>query len=272
MISYIGGKSKISKFIVPYIPHEIETYIEVFGGMYWVFFNMNLEKFKNLKKIVYNDINPLNANVINCSRNYNEFYDIINSYEPQNKELFYKYQEEIFSSNFKFDISNPNYHIASKYVYLLSQVWSGTNPENGKFIDLKGKYRSKFDSFKNKLTNKKWQNYFDKISEIECLDFESVIHKYDSKESFMYLDPPYYKIGEKYYSNHDFGEKDHERLADCLKSIKGRFAMSYYYFDKLDEWFPRDKYRWEEQEFNKSAMATKGKSQTKGVEILIMNY
>ena len=38
MISYIGGKSKISKWIIPFIPKDIKTYVEPFGGMYWVFF------------------------------------------------------------------------------------------------------------------------------------------------------------------------------------------------------------------------------------------
>jgi DNA adenine methylase len=209
---------------------------------------------------------------MNCVKDYNKFYEVISKYKSQDREMFYDFQKELFESNLKIDLSIPDYHIASKYMYLLSQVWSGTNPQSGKFIDLKGKYRSKFDSFKNKLLNQKWQSYFDKISHVENLDFESAIMKYDSPQSFIYSDPPYYRLGEKYYSNHDFGEKDHERLANCLKSIKGRFAMSYYYFDQLEKWFPKDKYRWESQEFSKAAMAKKGKSQTKGVEILIMNY
>ena len=42
MISYIGGKARIGKWIVPYIPKDIETYVEPFGGMFWVFFKTNL--------------------------------------------------------------------------------------------------------------------------------------------------------------------------------------------------------------------------------------
>ena len=55
MLSYIGGKSRISSFIKGYIPKDIETYVEPFGGMYWVFFKMDLSKYTNLKKVVYND-------------------------------------------------------------------------------------------------------------------------------------------------------------------------------------------------------------------------
>ena len=88
--------------------------------------------------------------------------------------LFEKYQKEIFHTDFKVDLSEPDYHTAAKYAYVLSQVWSGTNPEKAKFIDLKGKYTSKFDSFRSKLTNAKWQSYFDKIDITENLDFQDV--------------------------------------------------------------------------------------------------
>ena len=62
-LSYIGGKSKIGKWIRNYIPSDIETYVEPFSGMYWVFFNMELPNYSKLKTIVYNDFNPLNVNL-----------------------------------------------------------------------------------------------------------------------------------------------------------------------------------------------------------------
>jgi hypothetical protein len=57
-----------------------------------------------------------------------------------------------------------------------------------------------------------------------------------------------------------------------LKSIKGKFSLSYYYFDKLTEWFPSQSFAWANRQFAKSAMATAGKVQTKATELLIMNY
>jgi DNA adenine methylase len=271
MVSYIGGKSRIGRWIRNYIPSDIETYVEVFGGMYWLFFNMELSNYPNLKNIVYNDFNPLNSNVFNCVRNYNDFYNVIKDYKSQDKNLFYEYQKEIFHPDFKVDLSSPDYHTAAKYIYLLSQVWSGINCSTGKFIDLKGKYNSKFDSFKNKLSNPKWQAYFEKIDVVENMDFEDVIKKYDSPTTYFYCDPPYYKT-EDYYANHQFGIETHQRLADCLKSMKGRFSLSYYDFPQLSEWFPKDEYVWENKSFAKAAMAKAGKEQTKGIELLIMNY
>lgn len=271
MISYIGGKSRISSFIIPYIPNDIDTFVETFGGMMWVFYKMKLEDYPNLKRIVYNDFNPLNVNVFNCIKNYNEFSNIIKDYPSQDSDLFYRFQKELFNSDFNVDLSNPDYHTAAKYVYLLTQVWSGTNPTTGKFINLKGKYKSKFDTFKDKLVNPKWQKYFDKITHIENMDFEECIKKYDSKNTYFYNDPPYYKT-EKYYSKHDFSLNDHERLAKSLISINGKFSLSYYNFPQLEEWFPKDKYKWESKLFKKAAAAKSGKNQTDGEELLIMNY
>ena len=270
-LSYIGGKSRIGTWIRNYIPNDIETFVEPFSGMFWVFFRLELSNYPNLKTVVYNDFNPLNVNLFNCVRNYEDFYEVIKDYKSQNKDLFDKFQSEIFSSDFKVDLSTPDYQTAAKYAYILSQVWSGTNPEKGKFIDLKGKYRSKFDSFKSKLVDKKWQKHFDKITFCESSDFEDVIKKYDSPKTYFYCDPPYFKT-ENYYANHDFGISTHQRLAETLKSIKGKFSLSYYHFEKLDEWFPKNEYIWESKEFSKAAMAKSGKSQTKGIELLIMNY
>lgn len=271
-LSYIGGKSRIApKLIVPNVPRDLEIWCEPFSGMFWTFFSLPLEEFKNLKKVIYNDFNPLNVNIFNCVKNYKEFYQVIKDIPSQKSELFYEYQKEIFHPDFKLGLSEPNFEVGYKYAYVLSQVWSGTNPEKAKFIDLKGKYTSKFDSFRSKLTNPKWQSYFEKIDITENLDFQDVIEKYDSEKSYFYCDPPYY-MTENYYANHEFGIETHERLANCLKSIEGKFSLSYYDFEQLSEWFPKDKYTWAQKEFAKAAMAKAGKAQTKGTELLIMNY
>lgn len=271
-LSYIGGKSKIAGFITPHIPTDIETYVECFGGMFWVFFKMELEKYPNLKTIVYNDFNPLNANLFHCLQHHKKFSNIISDYQSQNKDLFYKSQSEIFDPNFKVDLSIPDFHTASKYALIISQVWSGTNPSKGKYIDLKGNYKSKFDTFKDKLNNPKWQDYFNKINIVENLDFEEVIEKYDNSKSYFYCDPPYYLVGEKYYANHEFGLETHKRLADTLKKIEGKFSLSYYDFPDLSIWFPKDQYNWEQKDFKKASMASSGKKQSIGTELLIMNY
>lgn len=282
MISYIGGKKKMQSWIVPFIPKDTETFVEPFSGQFWIFFGMNLDQYPNLKTIVYNDFNPLNYNLYRCVRNHQRLLEECEKLQVQQKDVtptpsicqenFNKFQKEIYSKDLVIG-DEPNYEIAAKYVYVLTQVFSGANPEKSKFIDLKGKYHSKFTAFKNKLKNPDWQKKFEKITFVENMDFEEVIKKYDSPKTYFYCDPPYYIVGEgDYYSNHEFGRKDHERLANALKSIEGKFSLSYYDFDLLHEWFSEGDYKWEKKVFVKAAAAKKGKKQSIGTELLIMNY
>ena len=279
MLSYIGGKSKIGKWIVPFYPKDMETYLETFGGMFWCFFNMDLKQYPNLKKVVYNDFNPLNYNLFMCVQNPTELQRALDGVSVQQmgventpteyREKFKQFQGEIFNSGLT--INYPDYEIASKYVYVVTQVFSGSKPESSNFIDLKGKYRSKYLAFRDKLSKPDWVEHFLKITDVRNLDFENVIKEFDSPTTYIYLDPPYWKT-ENYYSNHDFDRKDHERLATVLNKVQSKFSLSYYDFDLLSEWFPKDKYRWETKEFAKAAAAKKGTKQNMGEELLIMNY
>jgi DNA adenine methylase len=279
MLSYIGGKSKIGKWIVPFYDKNMETYLETFGGMFWCFFNMDLKEYPNLNKVVYNDFNPLNYNLFKCAQNPNELLRAINSIEcqqfgidvtpPHLKEQFISFQSEIFGEGFS--VEPGDYEVAAKYVYILTQVFSGSKPETSSYIDLKGKYKSKYLTFRDKLSKPDWVDHFLKITDVENMDFADVIKKYDSESTYVYLDPPYWKT-ENYYSNHDFDRNDHERLANTLKEIKGKFSLSYYDFPLLSEWFPKNEYRWESKQFAKAAAAKKGEKQNMGEEILIMNY
>lgn len=279
MLSYIGGKSKIGKWIVEYYLEDMETYVETFGGMFWCFFNMDLEKFPNLKRVVYNDFNPLNYNLFKCVQNPSELQRALDNIPVQEygtfvtdisyKDRFREFQTELFSSGFT--INYPDYEVAAKYVYVVTQVFSGSKPETSSFIDLKGKYRSKYLAFRDKLSNTKWVEHFLKISNVENLDFQQVIEKYDSPSTYIYLDPPYWKT-ENYYSNHDFDRKDHERLSEVLNQVQSKFSLSYYDFDLLHEWYPESTFRWERKKFAKAAAAKKGTKQNLGEELLIMNY
>jgi DNA adenine methylase len=281
-VSYVGGKSKIApQLIIPNIPTDIETFVEPFSGQFWTFFKMNLDNYPNLKTVVYNDFNPLNYNMYQCIRKHQRLLGECEKFIVQEKDIFptnpiceeqfVRFQAEIFDENFR--VEPYDYEVAAKYVYVLTQVFSGANPSKSKFIDLKGKYHSKFTSFKNKLKNEKWQKMFERIDFVENMDFEDIIKKYDSNTTYFYVDPPYFSVGEgNYYSNHTFNRMDHERLANVLQSIKGRFGLSYYEFPQLHEWFPDEVYRWVKKEFAKAAAAKKGKTQTIGEELLIMNY
>jgi len=287
MISYIGGKSIIGKWIRNYIPTDIETYVEPFGGMFWVYFCME-DKYPNLKNVVYNDFNQLNTNLFENVRgsNYESFgkllkehncqpYQTANTTEEVNNFIntFNSYQKEIFADGFQITESNK-LEVAKKYAFVLTQIFSGSQPAKSKYMDFKGKYKPKFMTFREKLTTEKYdkfQKQLEKITIAENMDYSEVVKKYDSDTTYFYVDPPYWKT-ESYYSKHDFDRDDHEILCNQLKNIKGKFGLSYYDFDLLREWLPKNEFVWEEKQFTKQAGTKKDGTRNKGTELLIMNY
>lgn len=287
MLSYFGGKSRIGKFIHEYIPKDINNFNSAFGGMFWEYFSGNLDEYPNLKSIRYNDFNPVNSNIFRCVRESDKFYDYLKDIpcqvkdkdkegedsDPKFKEMFNRFQKNAFSDVPYTD--EADFERGVHYSYVISQVFSGIKAETSSFIDLKHKYRSKFDTFRDKVggigRGKKFREMFERITDVENMDFEDFINKYDNEDFFLYLDPPYYDK-EKMYSNHDFGKEDHERLANVIKNMKGKFILSYYDFPGLEEWFPKDEYNWVSRKFAKASGASKGKKQNMGEELLIMNY
>ena len=218
---------------------------------------------------VHNDFNKDIANIFYCARHKDrQFLKELLSHEPQNEELFNEFKLDITLSNNTFELGDVER--ATKYIYLISQSFSGdTLNEKTKFINLKGKYRSKYEHFINKIVNKKWQYHIQGITQIHNESYETIIDMYDNDDTLFYCDPPYFKM-EDYYVQ-DFQRHQHKELAEKLKSIKGKFVLSYYDFPDLETWFPKHEYFWIEREFNKQN-ASKSKGAGKGKEILITNY
>jgi site-specific DNA-adenine methylase len=56
-------------------------------------------------------------------------------------------------------------------------------------------------------------------------DYKNIITQFDSKDTFFFVDPPYYQ---KFYYKYNFEtDEKHIELANILKNIKGRFLLSY---------------------------------------------
>ena len=280
MITYFGSKSRIGKWIVEYYPKNIVTYVEAFAGAMWCYFNMDLTQFPNLKTVVYNDFNSLNSNLFRCAKEHKKFYEELIKYPCQQyhvkdtpsdyKEMFISFQKEVFDDNLLLT-DDPNFEIGAKYSYVLGQTFSGMRPETSSYIDLRGKYRSKFLSFVKKFKDEKYIEHLNKLTFVENDDFQQIIEKYDSPSSFFYLDPPY-KNRESQYSKHNFIDDTHERLMNVLKNVEGKWCLSYYDFPELSKWYPKDCFRWEMKDYKKASGASIGKKQSTGTELLIMNY
>ena len=279
MFPYIGGKAHHVGWMDPLFPAQFDTFVEVFGGAGWV--SVKSKKVEQSSRRVYNDFNPLLANVYECLRRNPAAVLALMDATPKSELARYRqYQKELFVDLNWDAVQLGDIDLAVKYLYLQTQVFAGTPLSATNvpyFTETKagGKYPSKYDTLRKKLKTVQIQNRLRAITQVEKIDCEELIKKYDSRDTFFYVDPPYYKM-EFYYSK-DFPREKHKSLADTLGQIKGRFALSYYDFDDLKEFYPEDRFNWHRQSVYRSAATRSGnnadyKKKSRGTEILIMNY
>jgi DNA adenine methylase len=236
LIPYLGDKSKFSQFILPNIP-EHETYCEAFSGMFGLFISSNLSP----KTVIYNDVNEYNYILFRFLKSK----DFINQIERISitEELFEMAKEKISVVDNDF----------TKAIYWLIILTCTNNVYDVMNSEFKNEYE--YELFKLKYIN--LFNRINLITNIENLDYKDVINKYDSEDSFFYLDPPYYGK-EHYYINHNFNKESHVELSNFIKSIKGKFMISYYQFPLLNDLY---------KEYRIESFRT-----LYGTELIIMNY
>jgi len=293
-ISYFGGKQKMAEWIYPFIPRKTEIYVEPFSGAFWVYMNINGD-YSHINTIVYNDINKHMVNLYACLTEYETFqleFDKafapggilhnsgdLDKYKEDMKALYYKYKKDKSDGNFLDNPprERPDFEAGVVYAFLISSAFNACYPRAAGCSAF-NKDRLKINALLNKMKDERYQNKFKNITNVENLDFEDLIKKYDTPGTFFYLDPPYedkdnkrldwYGVGD----DNAFGRASHERLCKLLKNVKSKWALSYYYFNELEEWLPKDKYRWEYKEFFRSSASFSDSKDEMGTEVLIMNY
>lgn len=291
LTGWFGGKNSMSPWIYSFIPKDINTYVEVFSGSMAIYFN---EDFSHCENIVFNDFNKLQANFMACCKDYNRMLneiensflsggflhcdkDDIQDVKKHYRDL-YTYTKNPEMCDFYDDMNweIPNYEKAVIYSFMITSAFNACHARGAGFSGFSSTNKLKITTLINKLRKEDYHNKLDKLTNIECMDFQDLIEKYDSDNTYLYLDPPYkYTDGvgthdQDYGSKDMFGDASHKRLADILKDTKSRWSLSYYWFPELEEWFPRDKYYWTTKEFHRPSASFSNKE--KGVELLILNY
>lgn len=126
---------------------------------------------------------------------------------------------------------------------------------------------------------KRWSSFKESLPSIAqklsratalCMDFRPFLARIkDEQETAIYADPPYFEKSFEY--EEDFTEYDHEQLALILNQYQHcRVVVSYRYDERLEEYYPRDKWKWVEVEMAK-AMSHAGGKPTRNTEILLLN-
>ena len=209
-MSWIGGKNSLRELIVSLFPIYYERYIEVFGGGGWVLFHKNPgNDFE-----VYNDFNPLLANLYRCVREKPD--ELIESlrFVLNSREDFEIARDALARDSPASDVQKAAwFYQLIRYSYASGLTSYGSQPH---------------DMWSNFPLIEQAHRRLAKVV-IENKDFEKLIRQYDRPVSFFYLDPPYFET-EGYYKNvgeDGFTEKDHIRLRDALMNIEGKFLLSY---------------------------------------------
>lgn len=238
LIPYLGEKSRFKDFIIPNIPKNISTYVEPFGGMFGIYFSSDICYNLEIKSI-YNDSNYLNFNLFNKLKSDNDFIELVKSTIVDKVKYLYCLNNLDILDDLELALNWLIVLTCSSPFDIGKDSWRGC---------------SEFEIFKLKWNS--YDNRFKNISGIYNLDYKEIINKYDSDSTLFYLDPPYMNK-ESYYINHDFNKESHIELSMTLKGIKGKFLLSYYYFDGIEDLY--------------SSYEFKSKRTIMGTELLISN-
>jgi DNA adenine methylase len=276
MIPWIGGKYRQAKWnweqTIKNVVESgsIKKYVEPFGGAFWNYLRADI--YKSVNNVYYNDKNRFLVNLFHCVKyKRDELLEKLKQLKPNDENTFNKFRDMIFEledNNIDFEIGNIK--IAVAYAYVQLHMFNGNKiTKNVKMA--RNKSDNPLKPLITKLENKSkdvkcFVEKIDKVA-VNNKDYKQVIKELDGEDTLFYLDPPYFDK-ERFYAFNDFGKEEHKKLANILNNIKGKFVLSYYYFDGIEEFYPKSKFYYFEKEFTK----TSSKKREKGVEILITNF
>ena len=256
-ISYYGGKQSMLKEILPNIPdHKI--YCEPFfggGAVYWA---------KDpVKSEVINDVN---MNIVN-------FYEVLkNAYFDLKKRVdatlhsraTYKKALIIYESP---ELFADDYVIRAWAFYVVTNQGFSCKIGTWGYDRNKRAYtvQNKIDAFNEHLSTRL------KYTQIECNDASKVMLSRDTPETFHYIDPPYINTNQGHYGG--YMEEHFRRDLDVIEKLEGKFLLSTYPSEILDEYISRN--NWYSKKVEKVLSASNGaksKTRKKKIEVLTANY
>lgn len=195
-IPRVGGKKLLKERILRLFPKEYKIYCEPFCGGASVFFG----KERHGKEI----LNDKDIEVFNMLK-------LFKTYPGQliSKAINGKYSESDFK---RIQESKPR---SFQQIAIKSLIVSKISfRSNMKSFDTRGRINSKYtDEYMNRLKGVTLSNQ----------NYVRVISKYDSVDTFFYLDPPY----ENADNDYTHGVVDPRELFEILINIKGMFLLSY---------------------------------------------
>ena len=217
IVKWSGGKRDEIKEFSKFYPKNFNRFIEPFAGGAAVYFNLNFDGSN-----VINDIHP---ELINFYRqiklgHQKEIYDIVNGFGLSERDYYFvrggskKIGKDAVCFSPKNDIE-----LAARFIYLRRTCFRGMIRYNnsGGFNVPWGKYKKV--SFEDLLN----EDYFNLLNNTEILntDYKDIFEKYNSKENFVFLDPPYDSVFND-YGGDNFTRQSQIELSEIFKTTENK--------------------------------------------------
>ena len=297
-LNYTGGKYKLLPQILPFFPHKINKFVDLFCGGCNVGINVNANLY------IYNDSCCSLINLysvmqrIGCEEFINGLESVITRYNLSDVKTkgynFYgcnssdglsKYNREYYIK-LRRDVNKSTIYNDEYYIKLYALIVYAFNNQirfnkNGEFNlppgkrDFNQKMYDKLVKFLNKLhsQNAKFYNF----------DFNALDLSYLNEKDFVYADPPYLITCASYNEKGGWtfvNECDLLKLLDSLSERNIKFALSNVIESKgktneiLSDWImSKQNYRMIDLKYTyKNANYHRQNKESKTREILIINY
>jgi DNA adenine methylase len=254
-ISYYGGKQRLAPIIVRNIPDH-DVYTEAFAGGAAVFWAKPPSRLEC--------INDQSGHVI-------AFYRALKAHFPILRKLITEtVSSRAIHRKAAFILKYSDHH------NIIDVAWAFWVQTNMSFTSkLFGGYaydRSKGSCVKT-LYNKRVAFTKHLAKRLEMVDIESndavkVIESRDSDRTFHYVDPPYFNSDCGHYSG--YTENDFKTLLKALQNAKGKFLLSSYDSNILQEYVTRNE--WYQERIVQKISASKTRTGKEKTEVLTANY
>ena len=253
-ITYYGGKQTMSKLIISLIPDH-NLYCEPFVGGGAVFFAKEPSPVEV--------INDLNGDVVNfyqvCKQEFSKLNKLIQA-TPHSRKLHSEAATILKNAKEKDNIKRAWAFWVQTNMSFSARIFGGYAFER-KTNGVSKAIFNKKQVFTSEICNRL------DLVDIECNDALKVIQSRDTRDSFFYIDPPYFNSDMGHYGG--YSENDFRNLLEVLSEIEGKFLLSSYPSKILNEYKSRN--NWFQNSLEKKVAVTK-QTNKKKTEVLTANY
>ena len=250
-LRYVGGKSKVARFLYSYMPAGVTEMVSPFigGGGFELFIAG-----QDIRVHGYDNFPPLVNFWHHMLTQPSAMVDGIKKYIPP-----HEHARELYDSYY--DIPALLDQAVAYWALNKGSFSAMTLSSRGAHIPRTAHKHCKVSHFEN------FRNFQSPCLSVGCADFRESLARHP--DTFAYCDPPYVD-GERYYGDGNSGRFPHEALSDILKRRAGDFMLSYNDNQLIRDLYPASEFRYITPQWTYSINNMVNDISQKSNELLIM--